>query len=568
MSNVRQQRRNKKGNDEDTPKKRGNQGDFKGQREEFLQENLPAYMLASEAGTTREFWPDFFFAWWKKFPWWLDLKEEPPEDMEERQKDNKDLTDAEKVVKRETLEKMERCYMQQPDPRERIQKVFGERHPDKVNARGHINKRAGIACELLAQENAEVQKQITGLADAEHELVMKEWREARNGTGELDDKEKKIARERWAVTVAPLLKILSEYTGYHISLIVGRIDMTTYKFDIRSLHEGKTKGRNPQDWPQWAGTSTYNDHVVHQFMRFLITADTEPGSPEAVFVGEDPIKILRRRGVEAAAAASTSAQNTSPSTSGQNLLLSPSTTIAGASSSTSTGAQSSSPSTNIITGALAAAAPPSPSTNITVGAPAAAAAPTTGAPAAATTPTTGAPTAAAAHTAGAPTTAAPPWDAWCSGNKQSTCPSSVRKLMHRVAVFAPLGASLACCGIISPGVEDHQVRIHSPSPTGLRMSGRLPELGRGISMTSELLLARFRFSAFFSAFFFLRSSFISALSRRCSSAINILTPLARSSLRNASLALRSPPFPVAIAPCHRLSLHWTLPSPAPLHVLH
>ncbi|KAJ7728773.1 hypothetical protein B0H16DRAFT_1470358 [Mycena metata] len=191
-------------------------------------------MDASEAGTTREFWPDFFFAWWKKFPWWLSLKEEPTKDMERPQTADQDMTEAEKAEKCDALDKMEKkikawfnyqrgltggsaknpwapllkelrrlgetpapkrladfqCYMQQPDHRERIQKVFGERHPDMVNTRGHINERAAIVRELLAQEDAEVQKAITTLADGEYELAMKEWKEARNGTGELDEDKK------------------------------------------------------------------------------------------------------------------------------------------------------------------------------------------------------------------------------------------------------------------------------------------------------------------------------------------------------------------------------------------
>ncbi|KAJ7715643.1 hypothetical protein B0H16DRAFT_1805044 [Mycena metata] len=410
MSTTRQ-RKKKSGNDDDDErrKRRGNQGDFHGQREEFLRKNLQAYMDASEAGTTRDFWPDLFFAWWKKFPWWLSLKEEPTEDMEleGRQTADKDMTEAQKAEKRDALDKMEKkikawfnyqrgltggstknpwalllkelrrlgetpapkrladfqCYMQQPDHREKIQKLFVERHPDKVNTRGHINERAGIARELLAQEDAEVQKAITTLADAEHELAMKEWKEARNGTGELDEDEKKLACERWAVTVGPLLKILSEYTGYHISLIVGRIDTTTYKFDIRSLHEGKTTGKNPQDWPQWAGASTYNDHVVRQFMRFLIAADAEPGSPEAVFVGEDPLEILRQRGIEAAAAAASS------STNGQNASASASTSAIAAVVSSSISGQSASSSPIIPAGVPTAAASSSTSDQNTSSAP-------------------------------------------------------------------------------------------------------------------------------------------------------------------------------------------------------
>jgi hypothetical protein len=70
-----------------------------------------------------------------------------------------------------------------------------------------------------------------------------------------------------------LLQALRAYTGYHITLIAGRV--VDKSFDLRSLHAGKTKhhngedgGRDFTDWDQKA----YKAHVLDQFMRYLVAA--------------------------------------------------------------------------------------------------------------------------------------------------------------------------------------------------------------------------------------------------------------------------------------------------------
>ncbi|KAJ7024472.1 hypothetical protein C8F04DRAFT_1239615 [Mycena alexandri] len=351
----------KSGNDDDAPKKRGNPGDFHGKREEFLREHLEEYIAASEARGTRTFWPTLFGKWWALFPWTLPIEKDSTDGIELDTRPDTALSDDERAQKRAVLDAMEtkikswynyqrahhgggaknpwapllkelrdnvnapapkrladfQCYMQRPEYKEEIQRLFEERHPDKIRGRGTINERAAIARELLAAESVEVKKKIHELADAEHEEEMKDWRATKNGTKELTEEEKEAARARWAVTIAPLLKILSDYTGYKISMIVGQIDKTTWKFDIRSLHEGKTaKG---DDWPTWAADGAYNDHVVRQFMRFLLAEEGAVVPSDRV--GDDPLEILRLAGVAAAAAGpSGPSTSTTASSSGPNTV--------------------------------------------------------------------------------------------------------------------------------------------------------------------------------------------------------------------------------------------------------
>jgi hypothetical protein len=50
------------------PKKRGNQGDFHSQREQFMKSWLDDFLDASKNKTTGIFFAKFFFDYWMRFP--------------------------------------------------------------------------------------------------------------------------------------------------------------------------------------------------------------------------------------------------------------------------------------------------------------------------------------------------------------------------------------------------------------------------------------------------------------------------------------------------------------------
>lgn len=60
-------------------KKRGNPGDFQGQRAEFLESYQAKYAEKSRSKTTPELWRELFPAYWAKFHWSLPLTEDPSE---------------------------------------------------------------------------------------------------------------------------------------------------------------------------------------------------------------------------------------------------------------------------------------------------------------------------------------------------------------------------------------------------------------------------------------------------------------------------------------------------------
>ncbi|KAJ6509610.1 hypothetical protein DFH09DRAFT_1100884 [Mycena vulgaris] len=58
-------------------KKRGNPGDFIGSRREYLLGWLPRYIEKAKAHKIGEIWDELFVGYWQRFPWCLDLKQEP-----------------------------------------------------------------------------------------------------------------------------------------------------------------------------------------------------------------------------------------------------------------------------------------------------------------------------------------------------------------------------------------------------------------------------------------------------------------------------------------------------------
>ena len=59
---------------------------YTGSRQKLLEEFLEQY-IALKGQNRNKFWFDFFSQWWKKFPWRLDDKDEPPVDNTEKMKE-------------------------------------------------------------------------------------------------------------------------------------------------------------------------------------------------------------------------------------------------------------------------------------------------------------------------------------------------------------------------------------------------------------------------------------------------------------------------------------------------
>ncbi|KAJ7606917.1 hypothetical protein FB45DRAFT_1040638 [Roridomyces roridus] len=87
-------------------KKRGNKGNFHGQRLEFLRSRIDDYLSASAArkmpgnrSALETFWRQLCSQYWRKFPWRLSLKEEPDEDAPGVEEKDEDLSEEDRDKK-------------------------------------------------------------------------------------------------------------------------------------------------------------------------------------------------------------------------------------------------------------------------------------------------------------------------------------------------------------------------------------------------------------------------------------------------------------------------------------
>ncbi|KAF8137967.1 hypothetical protein K438DRAFT_1786184 [Mycena galopus ATCC 62051] len=118
-----------------------------------------------------------------------------------------------------------------------------------------------------AREEFWVSQVAVYLAASKAKTDLARWEEAEEGFPSMDPEHQADARTRFTSVVLPLLQALRSYTGFHITLIAGRVDEG--KFDLRSLHAGKTKFGDDkdggQDFTEWDGAG-YKNHVLNQFM--------------------------------------------------------------------------------------------------------------------------------------------------------------------------------------------------------------------------------------------------------------------------------------------------------------
>ncbi|KAJ7022891.1 hypothetical protein C8F04DRAFT_1272085 [Mycena alexandri] len=294
-------------------KKPGNKGDFRGMREDFLTCQLPEYFKKSKQGKVREFWGPLLQTYWQLFPWRLELDQDPdPEDGLLREAllpeefDLKVQKMAQVKAKIKTwfnhqrggagmtaspwspwLSRLRRpsepCpkrisdyqyYMQHDAYKDKIARRFAAEYPN-VGRDEALAARCKVARALFEAESTELKSQIHDEAKKEHERLVAKWKDAEEGLPSLDEVDQEEARRRFTATVAPLLEGLRAHTGYYIMLVAGR--EVEGKFDVLSVHSGKTKADVPekeQNFAQW-GPGGYQ-RVLDEFVRFIAAAGSEP----------------------------------------------------------------------------------------------------------------------------------------------------------------------------------------------------------------------------------------------------------------------------------------------------
>ncbi|KAK7055631.1 hypothetical protein R3P38DRAFT_3170305 [Favolaschia claudopus] len=310
----------KKKDSDDAPQKRGNPGDFRGARREWLQSRVADYCKASDDRTTRDFWKRLLAEYWAKFPWDLPMNEDPPADLEGLGRADSDLSAEELAEKNAIKDKMDpkikrwfsyarhsgkggvnpfgkwlsqlrrvderapkrlalhQVYMQDDEKNKEINRLLKERFPELVGRQNSIKERTIIARELLDAEPEEIREEYRARGEEEYQEALEEFKggEGADAEAEEDADARLEARTRLAVTVQPLLDSIRAITGSQVLLVTGTV--VEGRFDVRTLH-GKLRGdhglQEGLDFTSW-DPHGYKNVVMDQWMRYIIAAAAEP----------------------------------------------------------------------------------------------------------------------------------------------------------------------------------------------------------------------------------------------------------------------------------------------------
>jgi hypothetical protein len=125
-------------------------------------------------------------------------------------------------------------YMRDDEKNAEVNALFEERHPQHVGAKNTIKWRSEIARELLEDESEDLKEDITRRIEEDYQTVLARHksRGQPDEPSEITEEEKAEARGQVSATVQPLLDMLREYTGYHVTLLMGTV--VDGKFDVRS----------------------------------------------------------------------------------------------------------------------------------------------------------------------------------------------------------------------------------------------------------------------------------------------------------------------------------------------
>ncbi|KAJ7642165.1 hypothetical protein FB45DRAFT_1022873 [Roridomyces roridus] len=306
-------------------KKRGNACHFKGQHFEFMKEQWPVYMTASEArkgsgkgsgnqSALEDFWRAFFAQWWKKFPWRLELDEEPDPDVEPVEEKDEDMSEKDldaKAEKQRNLKKKIkgwfnrqrptstsihsnpffpwlsrlRAIQESSSPRrasepqylmqhEKYKKAFEKRfkkeHPTPPKEQC-LALQVALATKMLAELLQEDQAALREQRDKEHEIALKEYEEAVEGLPSMDPDVQQECRNTMAAVLGPLLGGLKAYMGYTFNVLAARVGEGG-NFDVASVNLGDING---QSWVNW-NTDDYRE-VLTRFLKFVLQVEVEAG---------------------------------------------------------------------------------------------------------------------------------------------------------------------------------------------------------------------------------------------------------------------------------------------------
>ncbi|KAJ7220387.1 hypothetical protein C8J57DRAFT_1536865 [Mycena rebaudengoi] len=229
-------------------KKKRQSGQLSQKAKGIFNARLDEFIEHSNVKTTCEFYPQVFHDHWCALSWRLPLTENPSDDSAPDATPDENLTVKERAEKAKVLTEIEKkikAWFGYRKGHKTGRNLFDMRYKQKIQAeldtyppesRNNVNTHGEVALHLFKQEPEDVQESVRKAVEAEYKEVMVEYNTSSGkvkGEGlELDEAEKALARELLAMMVVPLLQALQAHTGYHVTMLVGRIEGST--FDMRA----------------------------------------------------------------------------------------------------------------------------------------------------------------------------------------------------------------------------------------------------------------------------------------------------------------------------------------------
>ncbi|KAJ7101170.1 hypothetical protein C8R44DRAFT_888138 [Mycena epipterygia] len=159
-------------------------------------------------------------------------------------------------------------YMQHEDFKPKLAAVIAERYAQEP-AKEHLRLCCPLAQTLLNEEDEAVKKRIKKEAEVEYKQALKAHKEAAEGLPSASGQDQALCCQRFSSLLSSLLVSFVEYTGYHLTLLAGRVDPGT-GVEVLGVHTGKTKG------PKGEGFATHDPEgykvAIGQFTRFIWAA--------------------------------------------------------------------------------------------------------------------------------------------------------------------------------------------------------------------------------------------------------------------------------------------------------
>ncbi|KAJ8699107.1 SERTA domain-containing protein 3 [Pleurotus ostreatus] len=298
-------------------RKRGNQGDFKGERLQYLNDMLPQYRKASSSGAVSTWFTNTFFPnYFRKFPWFIPAEDDIPEAFNIALEESK-LTPEVANMKSDTVNRLVKkiknwfnyrraslglntskdpwgpwldklrksdhprpqrlrdCqYYERTEPyKSKVAATLDEEWPTlNLHEDYRLATRNKIAERLLRAEPSDVQELINKETQKQYDDTLKAYSKGVWTEDVTDPDEREMAIESITPTIQPLLDGIRAITGLYIGFFAVGMpkDKEVSPEKLRAVYLGAGKSKDEKSFPSLDPKGF--KQAMKLFVRFALTA--------------------------------------------------------------------------------------------------------------------------------------------------------------------------------------------------------------------------------------------------------------------------------------------------------